>query len=74
MNPIQVLLNIGKFINLVKDLEGLVADLVQHKVVGQDALDAIEDVRDILGVVQIPGIPLSEVDVALSELEKVFKA
>lgn len=74
MNPsiLKVLLNVGKIIKAVKDVEGLVSDVVAGKSLQSDAVAICGDLVALIdsGVIVIPGISKEEAQAALQELLK----
>lgn len=69
MSPITILLNIGKFISLAKDLEKGFADLLAGKLSKQDSLAVLDDVKKLLSLVSIPGVSADQIAAVISDVE-----
>jgi hypothetical protein len=73
MNPISIILNLGRIIQTGKDIEHAAVDLV-HKNYSKDDIKAIlEDFKGLIdsGLIEIPGLPTQEIDAAITALEGV---
>lgn len=74
MNPIALLLQIGKIIQAFKDVEKGIADLIHKNYSPSDLKAVLEDIKAIVdsGLISIPGISAAEIDAAITGLESTL--
>lgn len=72
MNVITILLHIGRFITLAKDLEKGIADLAGGKLDKQDAVRVLEDLKGLVDLVPIPGVTPEQIAAVFTDIEKAL--
>lgn len=70
MNPIAILLHVGKIIHAIKDVEAAISDLVHKQFSKDDLKKVLGDVKDLVdsGLISIPGLTSQQLDVAIQGL------